>query len=167
MVLVPRWPDPEADKGIHQFTYAIYPHTHTWRSADTVRKGYELNIPLVLFKQGVEMKGCRGVEVQRSGGETSILSSIMKFLDLEADNLILMSLKLANENDRASVASEVSKPSLIMRCYECHGETAKLDLDRNLNVTMSDRVNLLEQPLPDRDLVIKPWQIASFKLFYL
>jgi alpha-mannosidase len=148
-----RWPDPEADKGIHQFTYAIYPHTNTWRSADTVRKGYELNIPLILFKEVIERRTSTGVEVQRSGGEALVLSSMMKFLDLDANNLVLMSLKLSNLEN-----------CLIMRCYECHGETANLNIKNTLNLTVGDRLNFLEQSLPDRDLVIKPWQIASFKL---
>jgi alpha-mannosidase len=140
----PRWPDPEADKGIHQFTYAIYPHTHTWRSADTVRKGYELNIPLVLKKKGNR---------ELLTGNNVLLPSMMKFLDLGADNLILMSLKLSDREN-----------CLIMRCYESHGETANLNLENNLNLTVGDRVNLLEQPLLDRDLLLKPWQIDSFKL---
>ncbi len=37
------WPDPTADRGYHEFTYAIYPHSDTWQAAQTVRKGLELN----------------------------------------------------------------------------------------------------------------------------
>jgi alpha-mannosidase len=45
----PSWPDPEADRGIHQFTYALYPHSGSWQSAGTVRRGYELNLPLLVL----------------------------------------------------------------------------------------------------------------------
>jgi len=41
------WPDPEADKGTHYFTYALYPHARTWRDAGTIERALELNNPLV------------------------------------------------------------------------------------------------------------------------
>src|SRR5581483_2875445 len=42
----PAWPDPHADEGHHEFTYSLYPHRGTWRQAETVRRGYELNYKL-------------------------------------------------------------------------------------------------------------------------
>ena len=53
----PTWPDPDADRGIHHFTYAIYPHSNTWQSARTVHRGYELNLPLQVL--AVKGKGNR------------------------------------------------------------------------------------------------------------
>ncbi len=44
----PLWPDPAADRGIHQFTYAIYPHSGNWQTAQTSHYGYQLNIPLLV-----------------------------------------------------------------------------------------------------------------------
>src|SRR5262249_23765649 len=29
----PTWPDPHADEGHHEFTYAVYPHGGTWKEA--------------------------------------------------------------------------------------------------------------------------------------
>ena len=45
----PCWPDSEADRGIHQFTYALYPHSGSWQSAGTVQRGYELNRPMIVL----------------------------------------------------------------------------------------------------------------------
>jgi len=45
----PLWPDPMADKGRHQFNYALYPHPGDWKEADTVQRGYEFNYPLLSF----------------------------------------------------------------------------------------------------------------------
>ncbi len=42
----PNWPDPTADRGYHEFTYAIYPHSGSWQAAETVKRGYEFNSPL-------------------------------------------------------------------------------------------------------------------------
>ena len=38
-------PDPEADRGLHAFTYALLPHTGDWR-AETVDEAFALNYPL-------------------------------------------------------------------------------------------------------------------------
>ncbi len=43
----PIWPDPDADRGTQHFTYELYPHTGSWKDALTVRRGYELNTPLL------------------------------------------------------------------------------------------------------------------------
>jgi alpha-mannosidase len=43
----PEWPDPEADRGAHEFTYALLPHLGEWHEAETVRRGWELNVPVV------------------------------------------------------------------------------------------------------------------------
>jgi alpha-mannosidase len=47
LLRAPTWPDPEADQGMHRFTYALHPHQGGWADAETVRQGYGLNTPLV------------------------------------------------------------------------------------------------------------------------
>jgi alpha-mannosidase len=42
----PTWPDPDADRGHHHFSYAFYPHAGDWKQALTVRTGYEYNYKL-------------------------------------------------------------------------------------------------------------------------
>jgi alpha-mannosidase len=138
----PRWPDPEADKGFHQFTYAIYPHTNSWQSAQTVCQGYQLNIPLQVLLW----------EPDRTR-RTNKLPTVGKFIDLQAENLILMALKSSDRDN------------LILRFYECHGKTANFNLESDLNLALGDRLNLLEQPIQNETTNhIKPWQIASFEL---
>ena len=39
-------PDPNADRGHHHFTYSLYPHGGDWKTALTVRHGYEYNYRL-------------------------------------------------------------------------------------------------------------------------
>jgi len=41
------YPDPEADKEAHDFTYALYPHAGSWREAGTIREALNLNCPLL------------------------------------------------------------------------------------------------------------------------
>lgn len=41
-------PDPEADKGTHTFSYALYPHTGTLQQSDVIEQAAAFNSPLIL-----------------------------------------------------------------------------------------------------------------------
>ena len=159
------WPEPNADIGKHQFTYAIYPHQNDWRKAQTVRKSYELNLPLrvtILDKTILDKTILDKIDGKDRDNR---LLPMGKFIDLSADNLVLMCFKSAKDNN------------LILRCYECHGTTANLQLQvqlqGDLNCGMGDLTNLLEKTIKKSDTVnsnrvgyveIKPWEISTFKL---
>ncbi|MBD2603505.1 alpha-mannosidase [Scytonema hofmannii FACHB-248] len=141
----PKWPDPEADQGFHEFTYALYPHAGSWESAHTVRRGYELNTPLQVILNPAKV----------ANSQLSAVES-MSFLNLSADNLILMAFKQGEDNQQ-----------WILRCYECHGETAELALTSDLKLSLADSVDLLERHLSTTESSshsIKPWKISSFKV---
>ena len=142
------WPDEQADVGVSEFTCAVYPHAGNWQEAGTVRQGYELNLPLLVKVLP---------KLEENGHKT--LPAVGKFLDLSAENLVLMAFK--QSEDDSSV--------WILRCCECHGEEAKLELKSDLGLAISQPVDLLEQPinLPQksedgRSFRISPWKIASF-----
>jgi alpha-mannosidase len=146
----PNWPDPEADRGIHHFTYALYPHAGSWHSASTVQRGYELNLPLIVFHPPV-LRSCSPKPLQPTG----------QFLDLKASNLILMSFK----------PSEDASNQWILRCYECQGKSAEFCLGSDLDLAIAHSVDLLEQPtatpelLPDgQSFTVSPWKIVSVAL---
>ena len=42
----PTWPDPDADREHHHFTYVLYPHGGDWEQASTEQRGYEANYAL-------------------------------------------------------------------------------------------------------------------------
>ncbi|RUS95548.1 alpha-mannosidase [Dulcicalothrix desertica PCC 7102] len=136
------WPDSEADKGMHEFTYAVYPHAGSWEEAQTVQKGYELNAPLqVIIRDDV----------------TSDLTSTqdsLSFLNLESENLILMAFKQAEDSD-----------AWILRCYECNGKETQIQLHSDLGVILEEApVDLLERPLHNTESSIKPWKINTYKV---
>ncbi|MBU7587043.1 MAG: alpha-mannosidase [Nostoc sp. TH1S01] len=179
----PNWPDPEADRGFHQFTYALYPHAGTWESAQTVQRSYELNIPLQVFstqhsalseKLRAERTCVRGFPAlskvrgippveQTSVTQHSALNTPDRksFLNLTSQNLILMALKPTEDNPQ----------ELILRCYESHGEIAELYLQSDLGLSLGETVDLLERPLDiaefsgnQQSLIIQPWKITTVKL---
>ncbi|MBE8970099.1 alpha-mannosidase, partial [Nostocales cyanobacterium LEGE 12452] len=145
------WPDSEADRGFHEFKYTLYPHADSWESAHTVRRGYELNIPLQVI--------LNWPLAQPSATANSTIEGV-SFLDLSAENLILMALK----------PSEDDPQQLILRCYESHGETAELSLQSDLGLNLGNTVDLLERSTitefssQQQILMIQPWKIANFKV---
>ncbi|MDZ7290794.1 MAG: glycosyl hydrolase-related protein [candidate division KSB1 bacterium] len=80
----PKWPDPTADRGKHVIEYVLYPHANGWREAGTVRRGYEYNNPLMAVLG----------EVHR--GE---LSSVHSFVQLTPRNLVLTTIKKAEDSE--------------------------------------------------------------------
>ncbi|MBW4551229.1 MAG: alpha-mannosidase [Aphanocapsa sp. GSE-SYN-MK-11-07L] len=140
------WPDPEADTGEHEFTYAIYPHKGTWQTAQTVRQGYELNAPLQAVVCSLPDADTGDRKLPNRG----------QFLSLGAENLILMAFKLAEDQPK----------QWILRCYEAHGEAAELELQTDISLALIQPVDLLEQPLSEPtqpvETSLRPWQIASF-----
>ncbi|WP_017655007.1 alpha-mannosidase [Fortiea contorta] len=146
----PNWPDPQADRGIHEFTYALYPHAGSWESAHTVRRGYELNIPLQVILYPVTAHNSQTTAIDKTS-----------FLNLSADNLILMALKLSEDDPK----------QLILRCYECHGDTAELSLHSDLGLSVGDAVDLLERPYIEpkfsseqQIFTIQPGKITTLKI---
>jgi alpha-mannosidase len=60
----PQYPDPLADLGEHEFTYALYPHQGDWRQADTVRRGWELNVPMFTLPTDIQRPPTSFMQVQ-------------------------------------------------------------------------------------------------------
>ena len=140
------WPDPEADKGHHSFTYALYPHSGSWQTAHTVRQGYELNLPLQLI-------------VPEQEAIAPALPPIGSFLELGSDSLIVMALKQA----------EAKSEQWVLRCYEAYGQETQLQLQSDLKLQLGQPVDLLERPIAPKisegqTPVVHPWKIVSYQL---
>ncbi len=115
----PTWPDPEADRGHHQFTYSLYPHSGDWKQALTVRRGYEFNYPLRAFL----------VEAH----EGSLLPQ-HSFVSIVGDNVVLTALKKAEDSD-----------ALVLRLYEWAGKTGDVKISLPDGASSSSLTNLMEE----------------------
>ncbi|MGB2868888.1 MAG: glycoside hydrolase family 38 C-terminal domain-containing protein [Bacteroidota bacterium] len=80
----PKWPDPTADRGKHSIEYSLYPHEGSWQKANTVRRGYELNEPLL---------------VTTTDAHKGKLPEGFSFFKLEPSNLVLTTVKKAEEGN--------------------------------------------------------------------
>jgi alpha-mannosidase len=115
----PKWPDPNADMGHHEFTYSIYPHAGTWREAGTVRRGYELNYPLL------------AVSVQPHKG---VLPASHSFVSVSPENIVVTAIKKAEDDD-----------GLIIRFYEWAGRETQVTLTLPAGATRAVETNLMEK----------------------
>ncbi|MEG4232288.1 alpha-mannosidase [Microcoleus sp. Pol11C3] len=146
------WPDEQADVGVSEFTCAVYPHAGNWQQAGTGRRGYELNLPLLV-----------NVLPQLGENGNKSLPEVGKFLDLSADNLVLMAFKQSEENSNV----------WILRCCESEGKEAVLELNSDLGLEIVEPVDLLERPAnlsekvtEGRGFKIEPWKIATFAVVH-
>jgi alpha-mannosidase len=143
----PEWPDPHADEGHHEFTYSLYPHAGTWRDAQTVRRGYELNYKLMATSS------------QKHQGA---LPSEHSFVQVEADNVVLTAMKKSEDDD-----------SLVLRFYEWAGKEADVKLHLPPGAQSASETDLMERPIADlavrNDAVTvhtKPYEIKTLKVRY-
>ncbi len=116
----PVWPDPDADRERHRFSYALYPHAGTWQAAQTVAHGYNFNY------------GLKAMQVQAHAGDRKPEQS---FLSTDAKNVVVTAVKKAETND-----------ALIVRFYEWAGKGGDVTLAVPTGATGASVVNLMEKP---------------------
>lgn len=119
----PEWPDPHADEGEHEFTYALYPHGGSWQDGQTIRRGYELNYKLLPFV------------AEAHQGE---LPPEHSFLQIQPENVIVTALKKAEDDN-----------SLIVRFYEWAGKATdvKLRVPSGTSTGQASDADLMERTI--------------------
>ena len=116
----PTWPDPEADQGHQQFSYALYPHAGSWKEALTVRQGYDFNYRLA------------AMQVLPHAGK---LPGSFHFLDVDQDNVVVTAMKKTEDGD-----------GLLVRFYEWAGKGGNVTLTFPPGVVSATLANLMEKP---------------------
>ncbi len=121
LLRAPKWPDPQADRMKHEFSYSLFPHTGDWRSGDTVKKGQELNSPII------------AVETSAHSGD---LPDSMSFIKTTSESVIVDSIKLAENKD-----------GIVLRMYESKGSETSASFNFGQKIKAVNETNLLEQPI--------------------
>lgn len=142
----PAWPDPHADEGFHEFTYALYPHAGDWKAAETERRGFELNYPLI------PITTCP---------HQGVLPASHSLVRIEPGNVILTAVKKAEDS-----------AALVFRFFEFEGKTGEVRLHFPEPATQAAQVNLMEKqdaPLSLQDggkettVTVHPYEIVTVK----
>lgn len=140
-------PDPNADQGEHLFIYSLYPHRGDWREAETVRRAYELNAPLIAV-----LEPAHPGELPSSGW----------FARTDAPTVVIETVKKAEDSD-----------DLIMRLYESQGWRGKVRIrfgeipkevfECNLMEEDDERLEMRDGEL---EIFVKPFEVKTLKLRY-
>jgi alpha-mannosidase len=142
LLRAPVWPDSLADRGRHEFRFALYPHAGDWRTAQVDRRAAEYNVPLIA-----------GTEPAHPGP----LGRSVRFASVDAPNVELAWVKRAEDSD-----------ALVLRLVEWHGRPADATVTLRGTVRGARRANLLEDPgeaLPSTPttvrVTLRPHEIAT------
>jgi alpha-mannosidase len=141
----PKYPDPQADQGEHDFTYSLLPHTGDYVAGEVIQRAYELNVPL------------RFIATDSHPGALPAQASL---LQVDQPNVIVEAVKKAEDGD-----------DLIVRLYESTGATTSATVRISLPVKAAALVNLLEEdatPISMHDgsvaLTFTPYEIQTLRL---
>ncbi len=116
----PTWPDPEADRGPQDFRYALYPHAGTWKQAETMHRGYELNYPIYH---------------QQVAAHAGSLPPEHSWIAVDNPNVTLTAVKKAEDSD-----------ALVFRLVEWAGKDSEVKLHIPSGATAATETNLMEKP---------------------
>ncbi|MEW6278346.1 MAG: alpha-mannosidase [Candidatus Eremiobacterota bacterium] len=140
----PTEPDPEADLGLHRFTFSLFPH-HGPVGPLTVSEAYRLNDPLRAFR--LDGGACRR-------------PAMPLVMAVDNPNVVLETVKRSEDGS-----------AVVVRLYESQRSRGALRLETSFPLKAAFRVNLLEEdpePLPVEDnqvlLSVRPFEIVTLKL---
>ncbi len=150
LLRAPNWPDPEADRGGHRFTYQLLPHAGDLRPAGVIDAGYDLNVPL------------RAVRPEPTGAPPPIRGdAVGSFLSLDAPNAVIEVVKRPDDGSDA----------LVVRLYEAWGARGPVSLSAPWPLSRAVCTDLLERdgaPVPVGDgrahFELTPFQILTLRL---
>jgi alpha-mannosidase len=144
----PTYPDPEADRAEHTFTYSLYPHKGDHVQAEVYKRGYELNVSL------------RQTAANPSGDRVEILPDAYSFLHLDHSNVMIETVKKAEDGE-----------DLIVRLYETAGTRLQVRLGLGFEISeawladlMETNIELLHQEDGALTLSFTPFEIKTLRL---
>ena len=138
------FPDPDADKGHHEFTYSLYPHAGDFREAGTIQRAYELNVPM----DAIEANGQGSLPAEYS------------FISCNKENIFIETAKKAEAGD-----------DLIIRAYEGFNMHTDARISFGFDAKKAYICDMLENnereiEIKDNfiDLSFKPFEIITIRV---
>ena len=140
------YPNPDSDKGNHQFTYSLYAHKGNVQDSSAVAIAYDLNNPM--YAQRIEKN------------EQGNLPECYSLISCDAKNFVLETIKQAENTE-----------DIVVRGYECNNKRTAVTLQCGFPVKKAYACNLLEEkemeiPIKDGKIsfVVNPFEIYSIYL---
>jgi alpha-mannosidase len=120
LLRAPRWPDPLADRGHHEFAYALYPHPGGVGDGGVIDQAHAFNTPLRI----------RSIE-----GSDGRLPSRHRLVEPDGPGVTITAVKAADDGD-----------GMVVRLHEAFGGARRVGL-AVAGAISAERVDLLEEPL--------------------
>lgn len=140
------YPNENADIGMHEFTYSIYPHSGRWQEAQTVEQAYNLNVPLISVLQNKN----QGINKLKNNS----------FLSCNRDNCFIEVIKRAEDGDGVIVRVYENKNSQVKARFTC-GRTIREVYECNL---IEENEKSLEVNDDTFDCIFRPYEIKTLRL---
>ncbi|XP_005089580.1 alpha-mannosidase 2C1 [Aplysia californica] len=130
----PKNPDPQADIGVHRFSYAIMPHFGSFQEARTIQHALAFNNPLrtVLAPPQVSTNPSPGAAVVGQG----------EWLHLDSDQVILQAVKMAEDCGK----------TIILRVHEAFGGCTQVKITTGLQLASVQACDGLEEVLKEENV---------------
>jgi alpha-mannosidase len=142
LLRAPTHPDPSADQGHHEFTYALMPHPGGFRQAGVIEAAEDLNSPLRLVRSNLPAGSSRSL------------------VEIDTRQVIVEAIKRAEDSD-----------ATIVRLYEAWGRPCQARLRTTLPASRAFLCDLLERNREEVavhdgviDLELTPFKILTLKL---
>ncbi len=139
------YPNPSADRGLHSFTYSLYPHTGNVTAGGTIQQGYLLNMPL------------QTVAVSPTAGA---MPNDFSLVSCDSENICVETVKKAELDD-----------SVIVRLYDAYNQKSHPTLTFGFDFKEAYICNLIEENEAKLDftgqsitLPVKNFEIVTLKL---
>ncbi len=138
-------PSPVADKGHHDFTYSLRPHSGDFKHADTVRLAYDLNNPMSAVKVG-----------KQDGS----LPESYSLVSISEKNVVVDTVKKAEDSS-----------GTIVRMYENWNKRVNATINFGFPVKKATLCDLMENDIEELAVVdntvtlpVKPFEIVTVKV---
>lgn len=139
------YPNPEADKEYHEFSYSIVPHKGGWREADIVSRSYSFN------------NAMKGVFKKNKGGS---LKKECSFVEADCDNIMIETIKKAEDSG-----------DVVLRLYEAYNRRNPFSLRFLRAIDSVSECDLMEHSVGaveyrDNELYgfISPYEIKTYRI---
>ena len=139
------YPDPTADKCLHEFSYSIYPHTGDFREAGTIRRAFEFNNPM---------------SAESVPAKSGTLPSRYSFVSIDGENAFIETVKKAEDGD-----------GIIVRVCEEFNEHTQRTLTFGFDFACAVLCDMMEKEISPIEikgrsisLPLKPFEIVTLKI---
>lgn len=139
------YPNVDADRRVHHFTYSLVPHSGDYREAGIVQMAYDLNNPMT------------AVPVPAQKGN---LPDCYSLVSVDAPNVIMETVKKAEDSD-----------ATVIRMYDAYNRSTNATVTLGYTPRRITLVDLMENEISEVAIdgnsftvPVKPFEIATYKI---